>query len=265
MKKIKINRNIATIALFIGAAVMLFLENYTIEFAKDSSLNELIKKTLTRGVGSVSALIIVLYLGYRVHNMKGIGKQILFAIPCFLVVINNLPIIALLTKNAYVISSTSHFIWFTLECLFIGIFEECVFRGALFMILLEKKRSTTKEIFWTTVVSSTIFGAVHLLNLLGGAGVGPTIMQIGYSFLIGGMCSIVLLKTKNVWLCALLHGIFDFCGFLLPTLGRGTWWDTPTIIITVVLAVFTAIYMIFALIRITPQSIESLFDKERKE
>lgn len=133
------------------------------------------------------------------------------------------------------------------------------------MILLEKKRSTTKEIFWTTVVSSAIFGAVHLLNLLGGAGVGPTIMQIGYSFLIGGMCSIVLLKTKNVWLCALLHGIFDFCGFLLPTLGRGTWWDTPTIIITVVLAVFTAIYMIFALIRITPQSIESLFDKERKE
>lgn len=131
------------------------------------------------------------------------------------------------------------------------------------MILLEKKRSATKEIFWTTIAGSAIFGAVHLLNLLGGAGIGPTVMQVGYSFLIGGMCSVVLLKTRNVWLCALLHGIYDFCGFLLPTLGGGTWWDTPTIIITVILAVATAIYMIFALLRITPESLDPLFNKGR--
>lgn len=265
MKKTRINSNIATITLLVGAAVMIFLENYPIEFAVDANLNELIQKTLTRGIGSVAALIIVLYLGYRVHNMRGIGKQLLFAIPCFLVVINNLPIIALITENAYLTSPTSHLIWFTFECLFIGIFEECVFRGALFMLLLEKKRSSTKEIFWTTVVGSAIFGAVHLLNLLGGAGVGPTIMQVGYSFLIGGMCSVVLLKTRNVWLCALLHAIYDFCGFLLPTLGAGSWWDTPTIIITAILAVATTAYMVVALMKITPESIELLFDRERKE
>lgn len=259
----KINRNIAMIALFAGAAIMIFLENYPIEFAVDEQLNELIKKTLTRGIGSVAALIIVLHLGYRVHNIKGLGRQLAFSIPCFLVVINNLPIIALITNNAYLSTTPGRLIWFTLECFFIGIFEECVFRGTLFMILLEKKRSATKEIFWTTIAGSAIFGAVHLLNLLGGAGIGPTVMQVGYSFLIGGMCSVVLLKTRNVWLCALLHGIYDFCGFLLPTLGGGTWWDTPTIIITVILAVATAIYMIFALLRITPESLDPLFDKER--
>ena len=71
------------------------------------------------------------------------------------------------------------------------------------------------------------------------------ILQIGYSFLIGAMCSVVLLKTRNIWLCVLLHAVYDFSGTLVPTLGAGTWWDTPTVIFTVILAVATTVYLVW--------------------
>ena len=102
-----------------------------------------------------------------------------------------------------------------------------------------------KGLFWSLILTSAVFGGVHLINVFMGAGIGGVILQIGYSFLIGAMCSVVLLKTRNIWLCVLLHAIYDFSGTLMPTLGAGTWWDTPTVIFTAVLAVATTAYLVW--------------------
>lgn len=263
--KLKISRKAAIGVLAAGAAIMVFLEYYPIEFAVDTALNQIIRMTLTRGIGSLTFTVLLIYMGFHVHRMSGIGRQLLFALPCFAVVINNLPIIALATGAAQVVSPAGHVVWFVFECIFIGIFEETVFRGVIYLMLLEKRRSSTNQIFWTTVWSSAIFGGIHLINLLAGAGVGPTLLQVGYSFLIGGMCSVVLLKTRNIWLCALLHAIYDVCGLMLPTLGAGSWWDTPTIIITAVLAVAVAVYVVAALLRVTPASIAPIFDDDTQK
>ncbi len=263
--KLTINRKTAIGVLAAGAAVMLVLEYFPISFAADAALNDIIRMTLTRGVGSLTFTVLLLYMGFRVHRMAGLGRQLLFALPCFAVVINNLPIIALATGTAQVTAPAGHIVWFIFECIFIGIFEETVFRGIIYLMLLEKRRGTTGQIFWTTVWSSAIFGGIHLINLLAGAGIGPTLLQVGYSFLIGGMCSVVLLRTRNIWLCALLHAIYDVCGLLLPTLGEGSWWDTPTIIITAVLAVAVAIYVVVALFRVTPAGIAPIFEDDTQK
>ena len=92
-----------------------------------------------------------------------------------------------------------------------------------------------------------------------GAGIGPTILQIGYSFLIGAMCSVVLLKTRNIWICVMLHAIYDFCGTLMPTLGAGTWWDTPTVVFTAVLAVATAVYLVWQFFRLDLDEVGKIF------
>jgi membrane protease YdiL (CAAX protease family) len=75
-------------------------------------------------------------------------------------------------------------------------------------------------------------------------------MQIGYSALIGAMCSVVLLKTANVWLCVAVHGLFNFCGAVVPSCGYGTVWDTPTVILTAVIAVAVTVYMTVAFLRV---------------
>lgn len=258
-----IGRTTALTVSIVCAVGMAAAEYGIKKYSDDEALNEILQTILTRGYGSVMFTVLLFYLGYRVVRPQNILRSILFALPCFAVVINNLPIIALLRGDAYLVKPTSYILLFALGCLLIGLFEETAFRGAIFLMLLEKRRNDTKQIFWTAVWSSAIFGGIHLFNLIGGAGIGATLQQVGYSFLIGGMCSVVLLKTKNIWLCALLHAIFDFCGYLIPLLGDGSLWDTPTIIITAVLAVAVTAYIVTALLNIRPDDINDIFITEK--
>lgn len=248
-------------ALAVLASLMLIFEYAGIEYSPDEKLNTIIRMVLTRGVGSVIFTVLLIYRGFGVLNPFRVtpGSTVLFILPSLLVVINNLPIISLATGSAYLDATPLHYWLFALECLFTGWFEETAFRGVLFLVLLEGARRTRRDIVRVTVISSAVFGGVHLLNLLARAGIGSVILQVGYSFLIGGMCAIVLLKTKNIWFCVLLHALYNFCGLLVERLGGGEWWDMPTVIITAALAVAVTAIMLTALLKLKPEDIDDIF------
>ena len=86
-------------------------------------------------------------------------------------------------------------------------------------------------------------------------------MQIGYSFLIGGMCAVILIKTYNIWLCVAVHAIFDFGGYFVQIMGAGNQWDPVTVILTAVIAVIVAVYIICALIKYDPGELDGIFGK----
>ena len=241
-------RKVCLALIFVAVPILLYLELAKPTFSDDPVLAPLINMILTRGIGAVVFLALLLNEGYRVLNpiQKPFWKSLLFIIPPLLVVVNNMPILSMFWGDAYIVHSAPvYWVWFALECLAIGLFEELAFRGVIFLMFAEKRHTTRKGLFWSLILTSAVFGAVHLVNVLMGAGIGGVILQIGYSFLIGAMCSVVLLKTRNIWLCVLLHAIYDFSGTLVPTLGAGTWWDTPTVIFTAVLAVATAAYLVW--------------------
>lgn len=231
-------------------------------FSPDPLAQTLWKSLLSRILGSLVFVFVLVYLRYRVWQRPRRGT--LWAVlPALAVVVNNLPILALATGSARV--ERTDLIWlFALDALFIGVFEEMAFRGVLFPVLLERYGETRRGIVCTTVLSSAVFGLIHLVNLAEGAGLGPTVLQVGYSFLIGGMCAIVLLRSGNLLFCILLHGIYDFCGGLLPTLGGGSWWDTPTVIVTAVLAVAVTIWMLILLSRTGPEEVRWMKPKGEK-
>ena len=211
----------------------------------DALTARLVKITVTRFCGGAIFLILTLKLKYRVFGgrEKRLWHGALICFPALLVVVNNLPIIGLVSGNATV--ERVDLIWlFVLECIAIGFYEELAFRGFVFPLIMEKTGTSRKGIFLATIYSGAVFGLMHLVNLLEGAGIGSVVLQIGYSFLIGAMCSVVLVKTRNVWICVVLHAIYDFCGFLIPELGQGIIWDTATVVITTVLAVVTFVYML---------------------
>lgn len=239
----------ACLAVILAAIpLLLWLEVGKPTFTKDAVLAPLVSMTITRLIGAAVFLVLLLYGGYRVVDplQKPFLKSLLFTLPPFLVVVNNLPILSMMWGDAYLVYNTSVYIlWFAAECLAIGLFEELAFRGVIFLTFAEKRYTTRRGLFWSLVLSSVVFGGVHLINLLAGGGIGDVLLQIGYSFLIGAMCSVVLLKTRNIWLCVVLHAVYDFCGTLMPTLGAGVWWDTPTVIFTALLAVATAAYLIW--------------------
>jgi len=218
------------------------------------------------GLGAVVFVCMTLYMGYRVLDplRKPVGKSLLFLLPSLAVAINNFPLIGLATGNAYVTDPIGGVLIVVAYCLAIGMFEEFAFRGLFYLMILDGRRSSTKQIFLTTAISSAVFGLVHLVNLAIGASPGATLLQVGYSFLIGGMCAIVLLKTANIWYCVLLHFVYDLGGTILY-LGGGVRWDTVTVIITAVLGVAVAVFMVISLLRIKPEDVERLFpEKETK-
>lgn len=256
------SRKVCLAVIFASVPVLLWLEMGKPTLTEDAVLAPLMSMTLTRMIGAAVFLALLLHEGFHVIHplQKPFWKGLLFTIPPFLVVVNNMPILSMIWGDAYLVhTAPAYMIWFAAECLAIGLFEEFAFRGVIFLLFAEKRYTTRKGLFWSLILSSAVFGGVHLINIFMGAGIGPTILQIGYSFLIGAMCSVVLLKTRNIWLCVALHAIYDFCGTLMPTLGGGTWWDTPTVIFTAVLAVATAAYLIWQFFRLDPDEVGKIF------
>lgn len=246
----------------VGVGLLLWFEFGKPTLSSDPLLQELMTMTLTRCIGAAVFLVILIYRGFRVLDpfRKGALRALLFSLPAWAVVINNAPILSALWGDAYLVHTEPVYIgWFVAECLAIGLFEELAFRGVILLSLAEDRHTTRRDLFTCIILSSAVFGAVHLANLLAGAGVGAVLRQIGYSFLIGAMCSVVLYRTQNIWLCVLLHAVYDFSGSLFPTLGGGTWWDTPTVVFTVILAVAVTIYYVVALWRLPPESLDPLY------
>ena len=226
----------------------------------DKTSEQLLSMTLTRGLGGIVFLVLVWYLGYRVLNpiKKPFWRSLVFCIPAFAVVMNNLHIYTLIIGVEKVTAGVGMVVFLALECFCIALFEEMAFRGVVFLGILEKRRGRVRDIVVAIIISSVIFGIIHSLNFFY-MSPGAVIQQIGYSFLIGAMCSVVLVKTKNIWICVALHAIFNFGGALVPTLGEGFVWDTPTVVVTVIIAVFTTVYMIVSLIKTPTSELDGIY------
>ncbi len=233
---------------------------------EDTVIKELVDMTVTRMLGGVIFFTLTLYLGYKVLNpvKKPFLRALIFSLPAFAVVVNNLPIIPLIVGSAYVTGEAWEIALLAAECFAIGLFEEMAFRGVVLLGIMEKRRACVRDLIISILLSSAVFGAVHLVNLITSSP-AAVILQIGYSFLIGAMCSVVLIKTANIWLCVILHALFDFCGSLVPKLGEGIIWDVPTVIITVVIAVFTTVYMFVSLIKTDASVTDRIYGTENTE
>ena len=258
-RKISIIITALLVALMIGYFVLSNLLDLNGQLGEE--LSRSLEMIVTRALGGGVFLAIIAYLGYKILNpvRKPFGRALIFCIPAFLVVINNLPIYPLTMGMAEVTAPVWRILVLGLECLMVGFFEETCFRGTVLLGFLERRRETTLGRFVAIILSSAVFGAVHLVNILLGASPVAVVLQIGYSFLIGAMCSVVLMKTANIWLCVLLHAVFNFCGALVPSCGKGTVWEPFTVTITVIIALITIAYMTHSFFKIKTEEVDKLY------
>ncbi len=249
------------IYLIICIAGLLAVEIARPRLTGDEELDGMLNIIFSRMLGFMVFLPIAVKSRYRVFGFvrERPAAALLAVLPAILVCVNNFPFIGSLTGGIRPDKPGWYVALFVLQCLSIGLFEEFAFRGVLLPAVLERYGDSKKGIFLSVVVGSALFGLVHLFNLLEGAGAGSVLLQIGYSTLIGGMCAIVLIKTRCIWLCVALHAVFDFGGFYVPSVAEGELWDAPTVAITAVLGVLTAVYMTVMLLRFEPSSVDPLF------
>ncbi len=260
-----VKRNVFFALLSVALLAMLAFEVLRENIIAHSEYGESLYLIATRALGAFACVLLVLMSrAKRILFSKPELKATLCVLPCMLIAINNFPFITFFGDRAYINGSTASVLLYALVCLCVGLFEEMAFRGCVFMAVLQRKGKRSIDVFWSIVISSAIFGIVHLLNLFAGAGFSSVILQVGYSFLIGGMCSIILIKTKNIWYCVILHAVYNFAGGVVPECGGGEIWDTPTVILTAVVAVAVAVYVICLLVRIRPEEIEALLNDTKK-
>ncbi|MDE6397835.1 MAG: CPBP family intramembrane metalloprotease, partial [Clostridiales bacterium] len=215
---------------------------------------------LFRLLGAGILLLLALDLGYGICGVRGRGRGMLLALPFLLVAVNNAPWIGLLTGSVTVQAGAGAYLVFALYCAAVGLAEESAFRGIVLPLLLGAFPKTRKHTLWAVLLSSAIFGAAHLINLLSSPPLA-VLAQVGYSFLIGCMCAVTLLLTRSIWACALLHALYDFCGLLADALGSGQVWSAASIALTAAVGAAAAGYGIFLFVKkMRIQEVRLLYD-----
>lgn len=254
---------ITTVTIFITLLLIEFLD---IQFFNDVLISSMFTDIIIRFLGGTLFLVIIIGYGYQYYKPKSkpFLKPFLIVLPALAISIYNFPFIAYFSGNAVVTEPLETVYMFALECLSVGFFEEVLFRGFLLVILLQVLPKTKRGIIGAIVLSSMIFGLIHLLNLFSGANFFNTIMQVGYSFLTGALWSVVFLKTKNIWIGVVFHAVYNFSGLLFFRFGNIiNSADIITIITTIILSISVAIYMVRIIMNITTEEISELYTDKK--
>ena len=222
-----------------------------LKILEDVSLNAMLGRTIYYFL--IAGLFV--WLGYLLNNSPYLSikvvkpKMWLWCLPCLLVALVNFPYTALI--NGDVSFLHLDFLWlYILYVIGIALVEEFVFRGVLLFLLLDVFRRQRLKYFLSALITSLVFALFHLTNIFAGMDVGTALLQVTYTFLIGGMLSVTALKTKSVWPCIIIHAIFDFGGLLTETIAVGNPWDTTFWILTIVCGILCAGHIIVSLINL---------------
>jgi membrane protease YdiL (CAAX protease family) len=99
----------------------------------------------------------------------------------------------------------SYFLLLAPATLLVGVFEELLARG----MLIAGLRRRLPE-FWVWLLSSLIFGMLHLLNILAGQAVGTTILQVVFAASFGSALYIARRLTRTIVTPIIMHAVWDF-------------------------------------------------------
>lgn len=118
-----------------------------------------------------------------------------------------IPLLIMLTVNLWygvhfnlTVLETALYI-FSMLC--VGFLEELIFRGFLFKALCKD------DLKQAIIISSLTFGIGHIVNLLNGADVLATLLQVCYAVAIGFLFTYIFHTSGSLWVCIVTHGIFN--------------------------------------------------------
>ncbi len=261
-------RDILICLLFLSACAIFFVLGLDfVRLTQNEVANRLYKGALSRGLACLPLIAIVILLKngkiFYSHN-RPLVKALLWCLPALVVVAVNFPFSALISGNAR-LTEFGLLPAFVLECLAIGAMEELIFRGLFQPMFLDAFKDKRYGTITAVAVNSALFGLWHLANLFSGAAIGPTLLQVCYSFLIGAMLSAVFIRVGNVIPCIILHAVFNFGGFIVPTLGSGPFQDAIFWTLTAVAGVLCTAHVVLYLFRIDKDKNKEQRERTEKE
>jgi membrane protease YdiL (CAAX protease family) len=187
--------------------VLMFVVALSIASIVSSALK--LSTVATTAIGYSLLTVAVVILLSRLHWWRKIGLGLpaqrgllwYFVVAFLPVLLNGLSVGAITSGVGLVL-----FMFGT--AMLVGFVEEVVFRGMMLQALL------IRGPWQAAIISSLIFGCAHALNLLSGANVVATLLQIGAAMALGFMFAALALRTHTILPLIVAHGLINFFGFL---------------------------------------------------
>lgn len=164
------------------------------------NLDTYLAKLIEEGLQALTVLlsITVMKLWPEVGGMNKISKEsMLLMLP--IIIFSFLPLF-----NGLVTYKPGNILIVAIFTVFIGLSEELASRGVILSALIHKGKVPA------IVLSSLIFGSLHLMNLFKGAGLEETLIQIAFAAGFGLTMAVVRCKTKLLLPQILVHALWDF-------------------------------------------------------
>ncbi|PKM69411.1 MAG: CPBP family intramembrane metalloprotease, partial [Firmicutes bacterium HGW-Firmicutes-18] len=112
---------------------------------------------------------------------------------------------------------------YTLLYISVGFVEEILFRGVMMTVMVQKWGTTRKGIYKAVIVSSILFGLLHLVNFaMGRYSLLAAVTQTGYALFFGVFFGACMLRNNSIWPVIFGHTLFDFFGALNAIAVGGT-------------------------------------------
>ena len=208
-----------------------------VSVADSISLNLGTAKIITAPLCIVMAIVLILWINKNgLGNKYGLGKvqfdyrKYLYFLPLVLIASTNL------WGGIALHVSAVESLLYIVSMICVGFIEEVIFRGFLFIALC---KGNVKH---AIVISSLTFGLGHIVNLLNGAEVVSTLLQICYAVAIGFLFTIIFYKSKSLIPCIVTHSTINSLSVL-----SGDRSDMLRIIIPILLTITALSYAVWIL------------------
>jgi membrane protease YdiL (CAAX protease family) len=158
------------------------------------------RKLIEEGLQAITVLIFItaMKLWYSVGGLTKISKKsMLIMLP--IIILSFIPL-----YNGVKTYKVSNILMVMVFSLFIGLSEELACRGVILPALMHKGKTTS------IILSSIIFGSLHLMNLFKGAGFEDTIIQMIFATCFGLTMAVVRYKTELILPQIFVHALWDF-------------------------------------------------------
>ena len=158
------------------------------------------KSTIINTVYSITLIVLIIKLkGVSYYGLAKVSnlKKYLYFIPLVLIISVNL------WTGINITNTPNEIIFYILTMINVGFIEEIIFRGFLFKMMAKTNVKSA------IIVSSITFGIGHIVNLLNGADLIPTLLQICYAISIGYLFVIIFYKSKSLIPCIITHSLVN--------------------------------------------------------
>ena len=165
------------------------MQNFGITDIRSATLNVVLSIAL-------ALLVIALKRGeYYGFCLPKDPKKFLWFVPLVLIVSVNF------FSGVNINNAPQEIVFHTLTMLNVGFIEEVIFRGFLFR-MMEKENLKI-----AILVNSLTFGIGHIINLLNGADLVPTLLQVGYATAVGYLFVTIAYRSGSIIPCIIAHSL----------------------------------------------------------